>query len=281
MVHSFILIGQSNMAGRGFTNDVAPILDKRIKMLRNGRWKTMTEPINYDRFFSGIGPAASFAQAWTDTHPDEEIGLIPCADGGTKMDDWAPGGQLFDHAVMQTRLAQRISTIDGILWHQGENDCPDELIPVYEGKLERFFTSFREQLGLEHTPLMIGGLGDYLPKCPRHDFFKNAPVITELLHHYADTHEDCWFVTAAGLTSNPDMIHFNAVSQRLFGRRYFTAYNERRNVETPLEGEDDIAAGLMTYAQMTRGEKAAYLKRYLDDGTITGQEYSFRVDLLN
>ena len=29
MVHSFLLIGQSNMAGRGFLNEVQPIRDSR------------------------------------------------------------------------------------------------------------------------------------------------------------------------------------------------------------------------------------------------------------
>lgn len=45
MVHSFLLIGQSNMAGRGFLDEVPPIHDERIKMLRNGRWQVMAEPI--------------------------------------------------------------------------------------------------------------------------------------------------------------------------------------------------------------------------------------------
>lgn len=35
---SILLIGQSNMAGRGFTHEVPPIYNERIMMLRNGRW---------------------------------------------------------------------------------------------------------------------------------------------------------------------------------------------------------------------------------------------------
>ncbi|MBQ2401175.1 MAG: hypothetical protein II311_04070, partial [Lachnospiraceae bacterium] len=34
-----------------------------------------------------------------------------------------PGELLYDHAVMQSKLAQRTSEIAGILWHQGESDC--------------------------------------------------------------------------------------------------------------------------------------------------------------
>lgn len=65
MIKSFLMLGQSNMAGRGFLNEVDPIYNEKIKMLRNGQWQMMTEPINYDRPVSGVGLAASFADAWS------------------------------------------------------------------------------------------------------------------------------------------------------------------------------------------------------------------------
>ena len=37
MIHSFLMIGQSNMAGRGDIADVEPIENAHLKMLRNGR----------------------------------------------------------------------------------------------------------------------------------------------------------------------------------------------------------------------------------------------------
>lgn len=43
MVKSFLMIGQSNMAGRGFIHEVPPIYNERIQMLRNGRWQMMAE----------------------------------------------------------------------------------------------------------------------------------------------------------------------------------------------------------------------------------------------
>lgn len=60
---SVLLIGQSNMAGRGYLYEVTPIYNENIFMLRNGRWQMMTEPIHFDRSVAGAGPAASFAQA--------------------------------------------------------------------------------------------------------------------------------------------------------------------------------------------------------------------------
>ena len=49
IVKSFLIIGQSNMAGRGHLHEVKPIINERIVMLRNGRWQMMAEPINCDR----------------------------------------------------------------------------------------------------------------------------------------------------------------------------------------------------------------------------------------
>lgn len=39
MIKSFLMLGQSNMAGRGFLDEVAPIYNEKIKMLRNGQWQ--------------------------------------------------------------------------------------------------------------------------------------------------------------------------------------------------------------------------------------------------
>ena len=49
----------------------------------------MAEPINYDRPNAGIGLAGSFAAMWCMEHEGEQIGLIPCAEGGSSLDDWA------------------------------------------------------------------------------------------------------------------------------------------------------------------------------------------------
>ena len=64
-IRSFLMIGQSNMAGRGEFRDVEPIENPRCHMLRMGRWQQMYEPINPDRdifkikYHSGISLAAS------------------------------------------------------------------------------------------------------------------------------------------------------------------------------------------------------------------------------
>lgn len=49
-IDSVLLIGQSNMSGRGIIGSVPPIDPRDMMfMLRNGRWQPMTEPITTDR----------------------------------------------------------------------------------------------------------------------------------------------------------------------------------------------------------------------------------------
>lgn len=122
MIKSFLMIGQSNMAGRGFIDDVPSIYNERIQMLRNGRWQMMTEPINYDRPVSGISLAGSFADAWCNINQEDMIGLIPCAEGGSTLDEWHVDQTLFRHAITEAKFAMENSELIGILWHQGESD---------------------------------------------------------------------------------------------------------------------------------------------------------------
>ena len=65
MIHSFLLIGQSNMAGRGFIEEALPIDASNVKVLRNGRWQSFYRPLNGDRSFSGVSLAESFAEAYS------------------------------------------------------------------------------------------------------------------------------------------------------------------------------------------------------------------------
>ena len=161
MIHSFLLIGQSNMAGRGFPSEVEPIVNDRLKVLRNGRWWPMYTPVNCDRKTAGISLAESFADAYSKEH-NVDVGLIPCADGGTCLDQWQIGGLLHTNVLYQCELATRTSTIAGVLWHQGESDCLEERYPFYEEKCTVLMEDFRRRLGLADVPFLLGGLGDYL-----------------------------------------------------------------------------------------------------------------------
>ena len=224
MIHSFLLIGQSNMGGRGFKSDVEPIVNEHLFVLRNGRWRAMYVPVNPDRVTSGINLAESFADLYS-RDKGVDVGIIPCADGGTCLDQWAVGSLLFDHACYMATLAARTSNIAGILWHQGESDCDPDRYPYYEEKLSKIIEGFRKRLDLYDVPFLVGGLGDYLVDCPRSDKYKlYAHHVNNALRSVAENNDRVGFVSAEGLGSNPDFLHFSAPALREFGARYYEEF---------------------------------------------------------
>ena len=226
-IHSVLIIGQSNMAGRGFENEVEPINNERLKVLRNGRWQPMFFPVNHDRPFSGICLAESFADIYS-KEKNVDVGIIPCADGGTSLDQWQPGGLLFDHACYLSELASRTSTISAVLWHQGESDCSSELYPLYEKKLTNIINEFRRRLNLYDVPFLLGGLGDYLSQCTLNNDFMNYNKVNDAIKNTAAHNDMTGFVSAVGLGANPDNLHFSSKALREFGVRY---YNEFIKIE--------------------------------------------------
>lgn len=225
-MHSFLLIGQSNMAGRGFLKEAVEIDTTGIYILRNGRWQAMFRPINPDRNKSGANLAERFAELYVRKH-NEDVGLICCADGGTHISQWLPGEVLYDNALFHAKLAMRTSSLAGILWHQGESDCAPERCTIYEEKLMRVLRQLRTDLGMPNIPILLGGLGDFLTDCPRPEWnFSNYPLINAATESVAKALGNAGFVPATGLTSNPDNLHFNAASLYDFGQRYFDEFEK-------------------------------------------------------
>ena len=228
MIEAFLLAGQSHMAGRGIIGDVPPIDPAgRMFMLRNGRWQPMSEPINPDRaifvsdrgrYRSGIGPGASFAESWAAQH-EGRVGLIPCADGGTAIDAWQPGGVLFDNAVFAVRLARRSGgTLRGILWAQGESDSKDpDLALAHAGKLKALIAAFRAELAAPDLPFLMGEVDE----APRYPY---AARVNGGMRALCGEDPCLGFVSVSGFSHGPDGIHYTAADYREFGRRFYEAW---------------------------------------------------------
>ena len=233
-ITSFLMIGQSNMAGRGEFGEVECIDNQDCYMIRMGRWQKMSEPINPDRaifdskFHSGVNLCASFADRYT-KYFNKKIGLIPCADGGTSICQWQPGELLFDHAVMMAKLAMRSSSFGGILWHQGESDCKEPNISLYEERAICMITEIRKELNAENLPFLFGELSeDISEKWNCGDFPKQ---MNSIFRNIEKRIPNCRLVSAKGLTLKPDGIHFDSLSLREFGSRDFDAYLELVNTK--------------------------------------------------
>ena len=177
----------------------------------------------FNYFHSGRGLSASFADEYA-KYFNEDVGLIPCADGGTKLSQWMPGEILYDNAVNNAKLAQRTSEIVGILWHQGENDSHfGEDANTYQQRFTEMITRLRKDLGNEKLPVIVGELGRFAASY-QNGKLKYMDIVNEALRTMPFVIENCGFASSEGLTDRGDSIHFNSVSYRIFGKRYFNEY---------------------------------------------------------
>ncbi len=128
----------------------------------------------------------------------------------------------------------------GILWHQGESDSQDGKYKEYDEKIRRLFHEIRTELSVPNIPLVIGGLGDFLGKTAFGAGCVEYQLINEELQKYAHHHENCYYVTAKGLIPNPDGIHINAMSQRIFGIRYYEGFRKKEHIHKLLLNEHEL-----------------------------------------
>ena len=180
--------------------------------------------------------------------------ILRTAIGGTcfKRKEWGPGCPVEErmHELIAYALAMNPENrIVAFLWHQGESDCYDDRFPLHPVRLSAIIDGFRADLGLEDVPFLVGGLGDYLQKFKGGNIVwsNNYRTINSSLKHLAESKPHMGFVSAEGLTSNPDYMHFTAESLLEFGRRYYRVF------ET-LEDKNRIFAEKTTMDAAIRGE---------------------------
>ena len=72
----FLLMGQSNMAGRAKPLDADRIpAPNAYKMNREDKWSPATPPLHYDKKVAGYGPADAFIRAYLAEHPGESAAV--------------------------------------------------------------------------------------------------------------------------------------------------------------------------------------------------------------
>ena len=226
----YLLIGQSNMAGRGKLTKENRLPSEGVwKLDKHGRWVAATEPLHFDKDVAGAGLAMSFARTLREKDPSREIGLIPCAVGGSPMARWMPGKDLYTNAVRRAKIAQAQGTIKGILWHQGESELGKrELRNSYADRLGKVVKSLRADLGLsEDVPVLAGELGAFLEK---RGAGSSYPVVNAQIKSCEKSIPAFRCISAEGLTSNEDNLHFNTESLRIFGVRYAEAFLKEKGI---------------------------------------------------
>ena len=220
----YLLIGQSNMAGRGIVEPQDTITDPNVYMLnKENRWVLAKSPLHFDKSVAGTGLGLIFGKTMARKN-NKKIGLIPCAVGGTNISMWMPGGydkatktHPYDDAIKRTKIAMQHGKLKGILWHQGEGDSSKERAPLYEQRFDSLLLNLQKELfvDIHKLPIVLGELGQfYCVKNPE------AKELNQVLKHISNKHTNIALVSSKGLMHKGDTIHFDAASQRELGQRF-------------------------------------------------------------
>ncbi|MCA9060396.1 MAG: sialate O-acetylesterase, partial [Planctomycetaceae bacterium] len=223
----YLLIGQSNMAGRGAVEDQDREVLPRVMMLNQAEeWVPAVDPLHFDKPVAGVGVGRTFGRLMAEASPDVIVGLIPCAVGGSPIDSWQPGefypptkSHPWDDALRRAKAAMTKGTLKGILWHQGESDSNAELAPGYQEKLHDLIGRLRTELAAPDVPFIAGQMGQFSERP-----WSEAKQLVDQAHRTLPEHvAQTAFVNSDGLQHKGDEIHFDSASYRELGRRYAEA----------------------------------------------------------
>jgi hypothetical protein len=215
----FLLIGQSNMAGRGKIEEQDKATNPDIFMLtKDLKWVIAKDPVHFDKAAAGVGLCSEFARDVFKADPKSPIGLIPCAMGGSSLDQWQPGKPLYVTAISRAKEAVKQGRLAGILWHQGESDAKPESIATYPARFETMITQLRKDLGAENVPVLIG---EIIPGHGNHD------AVNVALAETAKKTPNAALVSSADLGKK--QLHYDSADYRALGKRYAEAFLKWEN----------------------------------------------------
>ncbi|KAL1546920.1 putative carbohydrate esterase [Salvia divinorum] len=224
----FILAGQSNMAGRAgiidgkWDNKVPPECKPSPQIQRlNAKleWEEARDPLHkgIDHRVSGIGPGMSFANAVLAKDPNiGVIGLVPCAVGGTTIDEWNKGMKLYNDMIDRAKAALKDGgALRALLWYQGESDTSVlQNTMTYKVKFEKFIADVRGDLQTPTLPVVqvvvTSGDGDFVKEMRNTQKSINVPNLKQ--------------VDSKGLELLMDHLHLTTESQVKVGHMLADAY---------------------------------------------------------
>lgn len=176
----WLLAGQSNMEGLGDLVDLEKPSDKVNSFNQLDEWVNAKEPLHelpgatdrvhwrknaagelerstgeaLEKFRAerkkGAGMGLAFAIEY-EKRTGVPVGLLPCAHGGTSMNQWSPelkskmGDSLYGATIRRAALVG--GKVKGILWYQGESDANPAAVAVFADKFAKMVAAFREDLG--------------------------------------------------------------------------------------------------------------------------------------
>lgn len=215
-MHLYLLIGQSNMAGRAEIEALDTTALSNVYLLNSAdQWEAARNPLNkYSTIrkslsMQKLGPGYTFAKKLSEAMPGQPIGLIVNARGGTAISEWQRGTHYYDEAVRRTKKAVESGQLKAILWHQGESD--QSKADSYMVGLKQMIKDLRKDLGMDSLLFIAGQIGTWR---------ESAAAINQVISRLPETVPHTVYIGAEGLTHLGDNSHFDGRSQRILGERY-------------------------------------------------------------
>lgn len=243
----WVLAGQSNMEGVGNLEDL-PLPSAMINSFdMTDTWVAAADPLHrlpdsvdsvhwrkgedgkaerlagekLEQFIAnrkkGAGVGIPFAEEMI-RRTGVPIGLVPCAHGGTSMDQWSPAKKDEGGASLYGGMVRRVKAVGGhvagVLWYQGESDANAKAAPEYAQKFTALIQAVRTDFADADLPFYYVQIG-------RHANSDNIPywnqvqederkIESSLRHVGMTTCIDCEL---------DDQIHVGTDSFRLLGLR--------------------------------------------------------------
>lgn len=243
----WVLGGQSNMEGVGDLVDVQGPMDAIHAFDMADVWGDAREPLH--RLRSAVDKVhwakneKGEAERWSIQKEDEfyatrkkgaglglpfavelyrrsgvPIGLIPCAHGGTSMDQWSPskkdqGGESLYGATVR-RIHAVGGKVKGVLWYQGESDANDKVVAEFPAKFQNLVIAFRTDTGQDTLPFYFVQIGRHVNNTNIEAWNK----IQEFQRQAESKITNSGMVTAVDLSLD-DQIHVSTPDLKRLGRR--------------------------------------------------------------
>ncbi len=220
-LHIYLLMGQSNMVGRGLIESQDRAAHARVFLFTaSNHWDLAVEPLHGSGTRAGIGPGLVFGKLVAAKNINANIGLIPCAVGGTLLQRWERGGDLYSNAVARARIAIREGRLKGIVWHQGEQDSILQTdADSYHDRVIKMINDIRSDLGEPNLPFVVGQIGEFL-YTRKNQQTPFAKTVNDALARVPQEVPLTACVRSTGLNHDGDEVHFDAKSQRELGKRF-------------------------------------------------------------
>ncbi len=225
------------MSGRAELPANQPINPRIFTFGNDYHWKIAVEPVDdstgqVDAVSAepdpGFGPSVVFATTVLEKKPDMVIGLIPCAIGGSTIQEWQRNlsdRTLYGSCLKRIRAASVMGQVAGVLFFQGETDADDPaLYPEtvfspneWSIKFLKFINDLRNDLNIYDLPIVFAEIGTNTD--PKRSI--NWQIVQQ---QQQMTTAHCLAMITTRDLSLQDFVHFNTESQRIIGQRFAKAF---------------------------------------------------------